>query len=68
MADRGLQIDCMVGIRTVQAASVARTPMPWTVTSVEQQAIGQDQGKPATERLGDGVADLLTCPARYFSL
>ena len=53
-------MDCMAGVRTTEAAGVAMSAKPWTVTSYEQQTIGQDHGKPATHRHGCGGADVLT--------
>ena len=61
-------MDCMAEVRTSEAAGVAWSTMPWTVTSVEQQTSGQDEGKPATHRLGGRGADVLTSPARYLHL
>ena len=52
-------MDCIPGVHTVEAPGVVRTQMLWTVMSVQQQAIRQDQGRPAFERLGGGDADLL---------
>ena len=43
-------MDCMTGVQAVEAAGVAWTATPWTVTSVEQQTCGQDQGNLATQR------------------
>ena len=53
-------MDCTAGVRTTKATRLVWSAMPWTFTSVEQQATGQDQGKLATQRPGDGGADVLT--------
>ena len=53
-------MDCMAGVRTAEAARVACSAMPWTITSLEQQTIGQDQGKAATQRPGGKGAGVLT--------
>ena len=50
---------CKVGVRTIEVAGVARTPMRWILTSVEEQLIGQDHVELATERPGGRDADLL---------
>ena len=53
-------MDCMARVHTTEVVGVVWSAMPWTVTSVEQQATEQDQGKPSTQRPGGGGAYTLT--------